>query len=65
MAETMVTTDTDAPSVIFTCGWCGRPVTLAPGPIGAEISDLASFLRAHAGCLRHAANAAEALGEEQ
>ena len=62
MAETLQTTD--APSVVFTCAWCGRQVTLSSGPIGAEITDLASFLHDHAACLRHAASAAETLSDE-
>ena len=55
---------TDAPSVVFACGWCGRPVTLVPSPTGAEIQDLSAFLREHAECLRRAANAAKTLEDE-
>ena len=45
---------TEAPSLAFACRWCGRAVTLAPSAAGAEIPDLASFLRDHGECLRRA-----------
>ena len=52
MAEALQATD--EPSLAFACRWCGRAVTLVPGPTGVEIPDLASFLRDHGKCLRRA-----------
>ena len=63
MADTKQTTD--LPSVVFTCTWCGRPVTLVAAPTGAEIPDVASFLRDHSECLRRAASANRTLEPER
>jgi hypothetical protein len=48
-----VSTTAGAPAVVFTCVWCGKPITLSTSPSGEEIADAKAFLADHGSCLKH------------